>query len=237
MAEPAQATGPGAPVGAARARGRQLGLVAVLAVAGAAIAAIAAALTWWSADYQDPLTGPLTITVTGGGAVPELVPLALVALAGFGAALSTHGTVRRLVGVVLVLCGGAMVIRSALYFGDQPNALSSSLSRPAAAVGDPQLHALGPALGVLGGLLLAAAGVLIAAGRGARQRLGTRYDAPTGKSTAGPTSAGAVVGAPPDQQDWWKALDAGADPTAMADPDNPDRSEPGFSDPTVKPDS
>jgi twitching motility protein PilT len=34
-------------------RGRQLGLVAILALVGAGIAAAAAALTWWSADYND----------------------------------------------------------------------------------------------------------------------------------------------------------------------------------------
>ncbi len=203
-------------------RGRQLGLVAVLAVAGAGIAAIAAALTWWSADYRDPLTGPLTISVTGSSAVPELVPLALVALAGFGAALATHGTVRRLVGVVLLLCGAAITIRSAVSFGDQPAALVSSLCRPAEAVGAPQLHAIGPALGVLGGLLLATAGSLITAGWGARQRLGARYDAPTAptKETTG--------------TDWWKALDAGADPTAA---DDSDRAHPGISDDDVKPTS
>ena len=79
-------------------RGRQLGLVAILAVAGAGLAAIAAALTWWSADYVDPLSGALTITASGAACVPELIPLALVALAGFGAALATRGVPRRIVG-------------------------------------------------------------------------------------------------------------------------------------------
>jgi uncharacterized membrane protein (TIGR02234 family) len=195
---------------AGKSRGRQLGLVALLAVAGAGIAAIAAGVTWWSADYQDPLTGPLTITVSGGSAVPELVPLALVALAGFGAALATHGTVRRLVGVVLLLCGGAITLRSAVLFGDRPAALVSSLSRPADAVGAPQLHAIGPALGVLGGLLLAAAGTLISTGWGARQRLGTKYDAPSGPAKQTSTDT-----------DWWKALDAGADPTTIDDGEKP----------------
>ena len=220
---------------AEKARGRQLGLVAVLAVAGAAIAAIAAAVTWWSADYQDSLTGPLTISVTGGSAVPELVPLALVALAGFGAALATHGTVRRLVGVVLLLCGAAIAVRSALAFGDQPAALVTSLSRPATAVGSPQLHAIGPALGVLGGLLLVAAGALITAGRGARQRLGARYDAPTGAargraSAADRSSSASATGqSAGDGSDWWKALDAGADPTA-ADGGDPAAADPASRD-------
>ncbi|MEP6560566.1 MAG: Trp biosynthesis-associated membrane protein [Nakamurella sp.] len=220
---------------AAGTRGRQLGLVALLAVAGAGIVAIAAALTWWSAAYQDSLTGPLTITVTGGSAVPELVPLALVALAGFGAALATHGTVRRLVGVVLLLCGGAIAVRSALALTDQPAALVTSLSRPAAPAGSPQLHAVGPVLGIVGGLLLLAAGALIALGRGARQRLGARYDAPTGAAKARPAASApaAASGAPGetgDGGDWWKALDAGADPTAG------EGTDPDSSDSAVKPD-
>ena len=194
------------------------------------------------------MTGPLTITVTGGSAVPELVPLALVALAGFGAALATHGTVRRLVGVVLVLCGVAIAIRSALSFGDQPVALVSSLSRPAQAIGSAQLHAIGPALGVFGGLLISVAGVLIAAGRGRQAAAGrkvrrTAIQAGSGHGSADETAA--------DSQDWWKALDAGADPTAgklddsgAADSavpipaaENPDLSEGPTSDSTVKPTS
>ena len=65
-------------------------------------------MTWWTADYVDPLTGPLTLTASGADCLPELVPVALVALAGFGATLATQGWVRRLVGVVL-LAGGLLV--------------------------------------------------------------------------------------------------------------------------------
>ena len=35
-------------------------MVAGLVLAGAAACAGAAAMTWWTADYVDPLTGPLT---------------------------------------------------------------------------------------------------------------------------------------------------------------------------------
>ena len=197
-------------------RRRQLGLVAVLAVAGAAIAAVAAALTWWSADYVDPLTGPLTVAVTGAEALPELIPLALVGLAGFGAALATRGWARRLVGVVVAACGLVVLVRSATLFGAAPTQLVTDLVRPADPVGDPQLHALGPTLGVAGGFLLAASGLAIVIGMGAR-RLGSRYDAPSRSSTA--AAAGAADGAPADPADWWKALDAGADPTDQPDGD------------------
>lgn len=196
-------------------RGRALGLVAVLAVGGAALAAIAASLTWWSADYLDSLSGSLTIAVSGATALPELIPLALVALAGFGAALATNGVLRRLVGVVIAVCGAVIVLRSAMLFGAAPAALVDDLTRPADPVGDGQLHPLGPLLGVVGGLLLAAAGVLVALGIGARQRLGARYDAPGRSAAAAPVATAAEK--PTDQADWWKALDAGADPTDQPD--------------------
>lgn len=202
-------------------RARALGLVAILAVGGAAVAAIAAGLTWWSADYQDPLSGPLTISVSGAAAVPELIPLALVGLAGFGAALATHGLLRRIVGVVIAVCGAVLVIRSALLFGNQPAALVGGLTRPADPVGTSQLHPLGPALALLAGVLLAAAGVLVALGTGARQRLGARYDAPQRRAATSPPAVGgaAVADTTADPADWWKALDAGGDPTDQPDGD------------------
>ena len=201
MADPASA---GAPEPTSR--GRRLGLVAILAVAGAGLAAIAATVTWWSADFLDSLTGAVTITASGADCVPELLPLALVALAGFGAALATRGVPRRIVGAVILLCGAAAAVRSALAFGSIPAALVTELVRPADPVGNPQLHPIGPLLGLLAGLLLTAAGLLVLLGWGARQALGSRYErrAKSGQ-VAGDQST--------DQGDWWKALDAGDDPT------------------------
>lgn len=195
----------------ARKRGRQLGLVALFALLGAAAVAVAANLTWWSAEYSDPLTGALTITASGAAGVPELIPLALVAVAGFGAALATRGIPRRLIGVVLVLCGLILMVRSLLALGNEPAALVDELTRPADPVGSAQLSVLGPLLAVLGGALLGVAGVLIVAGIGGRQRLGTRYDAPRRAKSVVPVTKSA---ANDDPADWWKALDAGADPTA-----------------------
>ncbi len=191
-----------APAGATpdRRPGRQLAVVVLAGVAGAALVAVAAALTWWSADFVDPLTGPLTVALTGGTCVPELVPLALVGLAGLGAALATGGLPRRLVGLVLLLCGLTVAVRSALSAAEGPTgppALTSSLTRPADPVGVAQLHLAGPALAVLGGLLLLLAGVLVVLGVGAR-RLGARYErtaAAAGSRSRGHRHNGARHGA------------------------------------------
>lgn len=195
----------------AKRRGRQLGFIALFALLGAALVAVAANLTWWSADYTDSLTGPLTVTASGAACVPELIPLALVALAGFGAALATRGLPRRLVGVVVAVCGLILAVRSVLAFGSAPAVLVTDLTRPAAPVGSAHFQPVGPLLAVLGGLLLVVAGVLIIAGIGGRQRLGARYDAPSRARTGG--SPGDVT-TKSDPADWWKALDAGSDPTA-----------------------
>ena len=216
MADPAAAAAQ-----ANSSRGRQLGLVAALAITGAALAAVAAGLTWWSADYADPLSGALTITASGAACVPELIPLALVALAGFGAALATRGLPRRIIGVVIALCGIALAVRSAVFFGSTPGALVSQLTRPADPAGAAQLHPVGPALGVLAGLLLTSAGVLIALGFGARQAMGVRYERRTRTQSAAN-----------DQGDWWKALDAGDDPTALSTPDSADGTPPAVSEHT-----
>ena len=125
--------------------------------------------------------------------MPELVPLALVGLAGFGAALATRGFARRLVGVVIGLCGVAVAVLSALQFGNaagQPGHRTDPAGRPGRR---RSLHPLGPALGVLAGVLLAAAGILVVLGLGARRRLGSRYDAPT-------RAAGRAATAAPDRR-------------------------------------
>ncbi|HYN71524.1 MAG TPA: Trp biosynthesis-associated membrane protein, partial [Nakamurella sp.] len=76
---------------------------------------------------------------------------------------------------------------------------------------------LGPLLGIVGGLLIAAAGGLIVAGRGAR-RMSSRYEPPRSADTAarperaGPT-AGRTTEGDRSTEDWWRAMDAGSDPT------------------------
>jgi uncharacterized membrane protein (TIGR02234 family) len=187
-----------------------LGAIAACAVAGAALAAAASGLTWWTAQFLDPLTGPVTVTAAGGTVVPELVPVALVALAGLGAALATHGVPRRLVGVLLVLGGVLLAVRCGLSLGTPPASLLTDLPRPADQVGTARLSIVGPLAGVAGGALIAVAGAVIAAGLAAR-RMSSRYAAP------GTRRGVAAGGRPGDsaaaEQDWWKALDTGADPT------------------------
>ncbi len=193
-----------------RSRGRRLGAVILPAIAGAALAAVAAGMQWWSAEYLDALSGPITVTLSGAACVPELIPLALVGLAGLGAALATSGPLRRLVGIVLFAAGATIAVRSALSLGAAPAGLAGSLTRPAELVGEAGLSPAGPILAMIGGLLITVAGVLVIAGVGARP-LGSRYE--RSQRSAGRRSEARPAGGATDPADWWKALDAGADPT------------------------
>lgn len=201
--------------------------IAGCAVLGAALAAIAAGLTWWSADFSDPLTGPETITASGSSVASELVPVALVALAGLGAALATHGLLRRIVGAVLLVGGALVAVRCGLALGAAPASLVDDLPRPADPVGAARLSPLGPVLGMVGGLLIAVAGGLIVAGRGARP-MSARYEAPGVSGSVRPgRRAGSAASAQAAPEDWWKALDAGSDPTDEGPDRRPDAADGG----------
>lgn len=195
---------------------RTTAAVAGLVLAGAAACAGAAAMTWWTADYVDPLTGALTLTASGADCLPELIPVALVGLAGFGATLATQGWLRRVVGVILLAGGLLVAVRAGTAMVDAPAVLTGTLVRPADPAGPARLHPVGPLLALAGGVLVALAGALVAAGLGGRRRLGARFDAPTANPPAGDEGAPGST----DVGDWWKALDTGADPTVANDPDS-----------------
>ncbi len=176
-------------------------MVVLVALLGAAAAASAAAITWWTAPYRDSLTGALTVSASGAQQVPELVPLALVALAGLGATFATRGRARALIGGLLAACGALLAVHSAIAFGSEPTSVLTDLRRPAQPAGPAVMHPLGPAVAMVGGLLIAMAGVLVLLGKASMVKMGSRYDAPA-------RPKGADV-----QADLWRALDRGADPT------------------------
>jgi uncharacterized membrane protein (TIGR02234 family) len=184
-----------------------LALVAA-ALAGAGCCAGAAALTWWTARYADSLVGELTTSAKGSELLPELVPVALLALAGVGATMATRGWPRRLIGGLVVAGGLLVAVRAVLAMTGAPEVLRTALTRPATRVGLPELHAAGPVIAVVGGLLIAVGGVLVVAGAGRAKGMGTRYDAPARRASRARATAD-------DPGALWQALDAGADPTAQ----------------------
>ncbi len=200
-----------------RSSGRGVAVLAILVVAGAVALAVGAGLTWWTQTHLDSLAGSITLEAKGSQTDALLIPVALLALAGFGAAMATTGVLRRLVGVVLLLGGAWATALAVAGWWRAPASLHTDLTRPAVSSAPPQLHPAGPLVAALGGLLIAVAGVLVVSGFGARRALGARYDAPTGRrrtpARAVPTTLD-VDTDPEGAAGWWKALDAGQDPTA-----------------------
>ena len=189
---------------------RLLGLVVVLLVVAAAVLWGSSRATWVS-QVIDGLPAPRTNTAEGARAEPILVPWALLCLAAVGGLLATSGWGRRVVGTLVAVAGLWAVLRGVVgLVAPAATALPVGL-RP----GDRPLPAeavpAGPIVGVVGGLLMLAAGLLAARWAAVLPRMGARYDAPGGPA------APRVPPADPDRA-LWEALDDGRDPTARTDP-------------------
>jgi len=175
-------------------------------------------LTWLTATWDTSLRGRVDASATGAATEPVLVPWALLALAAIAGLLATSGWGRRVVGALLVVAGLWVVLQGAGGLAPPaPGALPAVAQVPGRPVG-VDVAVAGPILAAIGGLLLGGVGLLMVLAAPVLPRLGARYDAPTEKRP--PT---ADRRPDPDQQ-LWKALDEGRDPTATpphATPDPP----------------
>ncbi len=151
--------------------GRELAAACLLTLAGSLVVLLAGRQRWFT-----PPRGAAPQATTGTELVPLAHALALVALAGVVALLAARGWTRLAVGGALILGGLAIAAVAVTRLG-------GSL--------------LGPGLTVVGGLLVALAGVLTVVRSRRWPALGARYDAP-GR---------------PRTEDAWAALDRGEDPT------------------------
>jgi uncharacterized membrane protein (TIGR02234 family) len=181
--------------------------VAVLGcLLGAATILFAAGATWvrlrvTAIGDGTGVAAALPVRLSGGAVAPAVTGLGLVGLAGVVAIAATRRSGRIVVGI-LVLGAGLAVSVVAARVGFSP---------AAAARGTTQVHQLAPAgtatfrdvaptaapwVACVGGVLLAAAGLLVAA-RGRRwSQLSARHDAPTAR----PVSV-------------WDSIERGEDPT------------------------
>lgn len=172
--------------GPGRGRGRELGAAVLACLAGAGLGLYAATRVW-TVDLgarPAPLP-PLADERSGAALAPWLPALALVGLAGAGALVATRGAGRRAVAVLLLLVGVGLVAGGGYGLGVVAGA-----------------RAVWPAACLLGGVLVAGAGVAaLRRGRG-WPALGSRYERRP-PVTRGDTPA-----------ELWDALDRGEDPTA-----------------------
>lgn len=184
-------------------RDRSFAPTVLLGLAGAGLAAVAASQTWARTDGQAAGV-KVTAGATGSEAAPLVLALALVALAAWGVVLVLRGRARQVVAVVgLVAAGGAIV---ALVDGHRAAEEASLQAVQAQGAGsDVFVTSVTGWYWTTGLALLLTAVALVVAVRRARRwpAMGSRYDAPAARAAA-----------PTTEQDLWRALDEGHDPTA-----------------------
>src|SRR4051794_3484302 len=191
-------------------RYRAFTLALLFDVAGAAGALLISLRHWQTISLERPV--PLHEVVFGvPGRTIDSAPtaFALVALAGVVAVLATRGFVRRLIGGVLVVAGAGLVWRALasaaavssgrarLLVADKRSSVDLTGLTPHASA-----HPLWPALTVLCGLSVTAAGVLLAWRGHHWQVMSARYEAPDPERDRARAAT-----------TMWSALDRGEDPT------------------------
>jgi uncharacterized membrane protein (TIGR02234 family) len=201
---------------AVRSRYRELGAALIAVVIGAALSLLLAGATWQTITASRPRPAADVVThVSGRDLEPAVIGLAVVALAGAVAVLATRGLAKRLVGALIALAGLGIAWRSALALtAVGPDRARSLLNDGLTGAGidvnvSPHVatHPVAPVFVLLGGLLIAAGGGLVAARGREWSTLSGRYEAPT-KAAQSVRAA-----APASDLAVWTALDRGDDPT------------------------
>lgn len=185
-----------------RPRDRTYGPTVLLGLAGAGLAAVAGARTWATTE-ADAAGIRVEAAVSGAESQPLVVALALVALAAWGVVLVMRGRLRRLVAAVGLLASAGALLNVVLGFDAvQDDALEAAVAR--GATGDTFDTALTAWYYLAGlGALLALAAFAVAVVRAPGwPAMGAKYDAPAGRAV------------PPGDEDMWRALDEGRDPTS-----------------------
>ncbi|HEX6249551.1 MAG TPA: Trp biosynthesis-associated membrane protein [Nocardioidaceae bacterium] len=174
----------------------------LLGLAGAGLAAVAGAREWATTE-GDAEGLRVEASVSGAESQPLVAALSLVALAAWGVVLVVRGRVRRAVAVVGLLASAGALLAVVLGFGAvQDDSLEAAVAR--GATGDTFATSLTAWYYLAGvGALLATVAFAFAVARAPGwPAMGSRYDAPaarTGQET---------------DEDMWRALDEGRDPTS-----------------------
>ena len=182
-----------------------------LEVVGAGLALLISLRDWQTVTTGRPGRGPDVLDLNGRTVDSASTAIALVALAGVVAVLATRGVLRRVVGGLVAVAGAGLVWRAALALSPVSAARARSLVAShhqtvstSGTVPRVAVHSVWPVLSLLCGVLVLAAGALIA-GRGHRwQVMSARYEAAPDAAAEDQAKAAATM---------WRALDEGNDPT------------------------
>jgi uncharacterized membrane protein (TIGR02234 family) len=170
---------------------------------GAVLCLVGSGMSWGAAQRADLVR--TEVAVAGGDLVPVGRAVGLLGLAAVVAVHATRGWGRRLVGVLLGVAGGAVVLMTYAKLLELPNYILQHVEGPtgsgeyvsaSAAIGGPQLTALG-------GALIAAAGIALVALGPRWPSMDVRYERPAASRPANESS----------ERTAWDALDRGEDPT------------------------
>lgn len=189
-----------------------LGPTAVVGLAGAGLAAVSSAQVWGRAEAALPAVR--TVEARGSDVAPVALPLALVALAAWGAVLVLRRRGRRAVAVLGAVAALGVAVAVLTRLGDVASVAASQL---AGGAGRSDLATTTTAWPVAAcvGALVAGAAFLVALRQAPRwPEMSRRYDAPQrgGDATADPS--GRTDPEASSSADLWRALDEGHDPTA-----------------------
>ncbi len=183
-------------------RERSYAPTVLVGLGAAALTAVAGTKDWARAS-GDAAGAPVRAAATGSQTAPLVVALALVALAAWGVVLVLRGTTRRVVAVLGALaCAGILLAAGAAPGAARHDALVALAGKGATGA------ASSAGLTAWYVVALAGAAVCLTAFAVAVVRvpdwpaMGSRYDAPAARAAA-----------PATDQDLWRALDEGHDPT------------------------
>jgi uncharacterized membrane protein (TIGR02234 family) len=184
-------------------RERSFAGTVLLGVASAGLTAVAAGQDWAQAN-GDAAGVEVTATASGSEAAPLALALALVALASWGAVLVLRARVRRLAAVIGALAAAGVLV-SVLVGGDAAEDAAVAAVVAEGATGDAFAATVTTWYWVTGLAAALTLGELLVAVRKAPgwPAMGSRYDAPASRAAA-----------PATDQDLWRAMDEGHDPTA-----------------------
>jgi Tryptophan-associated transmembrane protein (Trp_oprn_chp). len=188
---------------------------ALACAAGAGLVLLAAGREWAVVRYGAAGAALGEVALTGGELAAVLGPAALAALAAVVAVLAARGPWRRLIGVVVALCGAAVAL--GVWAGlRQETVLDAAAGRSAlSAAGDATWRAAAawPVLAAAGGLVLVAGGAFAAARAGRWPGMSDRYER-RGGGRGGRAVPAARTAGPGRERELWDAIDQGDDPTA-----------------------
>jgi len=200
-------------------RRRSFAPTVLVGLAASVLTAVAAGRDWATASGRAAGV-VVTARATGSSSAPLALSLALVALAAWGVVLVLRGRARRVVAVAGTLAAAGVLATAVSQAGRaRTDAVAQLVARGGVAdqattglTGWYVVCAVGAAVS------LAALGVAVALSP-RWPGMGERYDAPSARThadgAAGPTTdpdAGHVT-VPTTEQDMWRALDDGRDPT------------------------